>query len=133
MLGRAPARLIDAQDSSIEHAVAQRLLAQRGKAGARFLRNDPAAAGAVIEIFEDHPGIVERGPVVQNEHRNFAERILPAHAVGGIDGVGRLDLHGAIEPEHAGGNSNLTAERGGVGGAQDHRGNPIVGGALARA
>src|SRR6202030_3195913 len=68
MLGRPPAAFINPQDPRIEQAVAQRLLAKCREALGRRGWNGAAAAGAVIEIFEDYAGIVERGPVLEDQH-----------------------------------------------------------------
>ena len=75
------------------------------------LRNDPAAAGAMIEIFEDHPGIEQHRAVLEHERRDLAERILLPDRVVGIGGVGGLDRDLAIEAEQAGGDPDLADER----------------------
>src|SRR6266571_1083996 len=48
-LRRPPAAFIDSQNACIHKAVGERLLAQRQEARRRLGRNDPAAAGAMIE------------------------------------------------------------------------------------
>ena len=53
---------------------------QRREARVRLPRNDLAAAGAVIEILEDHRRIVEHGAVLDDQRGNLAERILLADA-----------------------------------------------------
>jgi hypothetical protein len=49
-------------------------------------------------VFENDARIVERGPVLGDQHRNFAERILPPHAVVEVGGVGGLDRHLVAKP-----------------------------------
>src|SRR5262245_8284334 len=49
VLGRPPAALVDLQDRGIEHAVAECLQPERGKARVRLARDDLVAAGAMIE------------------------------------------------------------------------------------
>jgi hypothetical protein len=121
LFGRAPAAFVDRQDRGIENAVAQRLHAQRCEALRGFTRDDLAAAGAVIEIFEDHPRIVKRAAILGDQHGNLAERVLPAHRVARIHRVGRLDLD-VVDPEHGQGDRHLAAEWRGRCGTQDHHG-----------
>ena len=111
LLGRTIAALIDQQQAGIENAVAQRLQPQRREARLRFARNDAAAAGEMIEIFQDHARVVIGGAVVEDQRRDFSDRILHADAVGRIVEIGfaHVDLVG--EPEHAGGDAHLAAER----------------------
>jgi len=74
-------------------------------------RDDLAAAGAMIEIFQDHPRVEQRGTVLQDQHRNLADRVLPPQWLGVVGGVGLFDLDIAVEPQHAGCDRNLAAER----------------------
>jgi hypothetical protein len=53
---RPPAAFIDRQNRCVENTVAEGLQAQRPEALA-IARNDLAAAGPVVEIFENYPGI----------------------------------------------------------------------------
>jgi len=77
MLARAPTRLIHGEDRSIENAIGQRLQPQRSKPRPCLARNDPAAASKFVKKFEDDAGVVVGGAVFGNQHRNFAEWILP--------------------------------------------------------
>src|SRR5579885_1362929 len=58
--------LVNEQHTGIEDTVAQRLQTQRRKARRSVGGNDFAAAGEMIEILEDHTGIVKRRAVVEN-------------------------------------------------------------------
>ena len=89
--------------SACRRSAAKRALGSR--------RNDLAAAGAMIEIFEDHARIEQRRAVLEHQRRNLAERILLPHAIAGVHGVGRLDPDLVVEAEHAGGEPDLAAER----------------------
>src|SRR5215472_3205125 len=91
MLGRAPSGLVHREDRSVENAIAQRLQPQRRETCVRLARNDPAAAGTLVKKFKDDAGVVIGGAVFGNQHRNFAERILPAERVGRIISIGGLD------------------------------------------
>jgi hypothetical protein len=84
----APAALVNLQYRCIHQTVAQRLQRQRREAGGRVSRNDPAAAGAMIEIFDDHLRVEERRSILEDQDRNLAERILPAQRIGRLHRVG---------------------------------------------
>jgi hypothetical protein len=73
-------------------------------------RNDAAAVGAMIEIFQDHARIEQHSAVFEHQCRNLAERILLPHAIAGIHGVGRLDPDLMVETEHAGADPDLANE-----------------------
>jgi hypothetical protein len=90
------------EDRRIEDAVGERLEAKRLETRLRVLRNDAAAAGQGVEIFEDDRQIVDPAAVVKLHDRDLAERILLAQRIGVLGG-GRLD---AILPSRP---STLTA------------------------
>ena len=106
--------------TGIENAVAQRLQPQRLEARLRLARNNAAAAGQMIEIFQDHPRVVIGGAVVEDQRRNFSDRILRPDAVGRVVEIGfaHVDLVG--EPEQAGRDAYLAAERRSGRGSEDH-------------
>ena len=70
---RAPAALVDLDQRRIHDAVGQRLLRAAPRSDPMPGGIDFAAAGEMIEIFEDDARIVERLAVLQNERR-----ILPS-------------------------------------------------------
>ena len=111
-LGRPPTAFVHQQDRGIHHAVGERLQAQGGKTRVGVVGKDAAAAGAMIEIFQDHPGIEQHRAVLEQKRRDFAERILLAHAVARVHRVGGLDRDVAVEPEHVRRNPDLAHERG---------------------
>src|SRR5262249_22555508 len=84
---------------------------QGRKARVGLLRNDAAAAGAVIEIFQDHAGIEQHRAVFEQQRRNLAERILLPQRVARTHRVGGRDGDLALEPEHAYGDLDLAYER----------------------
>src|SRR5580658_3294167 len=86
----------------------------------RLARDDLAAAGAVVEIVEDHPRIVERGAVLDDHRRYLAERVLLAQAVLRVAGIGGFDPHVAVEAEEQQRDAHLAGERGRRRGTQDH-------------
>lgn len=123
--GRTKPRLVNLQNRGIEQAVAERLQQIGGKPRLRIGRHDLAAAGAQIEIIEDHPRVVVADTVFGDQHRNLSERILLPHAVIRIIGVGRLYVDLLVETEQRGGNPRLAAERRWWRGTQNHHdGNP---------
>ena len=95
-------------------------------------RHDLAAAGAGVEIIEDDARVVERGAVLGDKHRNFAERILQPDAVGGVAGVGGFDLHVVVEAEPGNRYPHLAPERRGRRGTQNHHGSTIIESLLRR-
>ena len=117
-LGRPHAALVDLQDGGIHDAVGERLQAQHLEAPGAG-RNDPPAAGEVVEIFEDHPGIVEGEAVLEDQHRDLAERVLPAQGILRVGGVGHHHLDAAGEAEMVHGDLDLAAEGRSGGRAQD--------------
>ncbi len=108
---RPPAAFVDHEDLCVRHAVGERLQAQGGEPRRGLAGDDFSAAGAVIQVFDDHARIVERGAVFQEQHGHLAERILPSQRVGGIVGVRRLNANLAGEAEHACRKLHLAAER----------------------
>ena len=70
-----------------------------------------AMTGTFIKELEDDAGIVIGGAVFGNQHRNFAERILPAERVGKVGGIGRLDPRLAIKSQNRDCNPHLPPER----------------------
>ena len=96
--GFAPALLVDLQDRRVHDAVGERLPGQRVEAaGPR--RDELAAAGEHVEIFEDDAAVVEGCAVLEHQRRDLAERILPRSVVVGIGGVGGDDLDAVRKPE----------------------------------
>src|SRR5262249_30569589 len=89
-------------------------------------RHDAAAAGTMIEIFEDHAGIEQHRAVLEHERRDLAERVLLANGVARAHGVGRLDGDLALEPEHGGGDPHLADERRGWRAAKCQHGIPVT-------
>src|SRR5689334_18699839 len=63
MLACAPSRLVDREDRGVENAVGERLQPQGGEPRGGFARNDLAAAGALVEEFEDDSRIIISGAV----------------------------------------------------------------------
>src|SRR5436190_4032391 len=83
-LGRTPTALVDQKNRGIHQTVGEGLQAQSGKACARIGRDDAAAAGAMIEIVEDHSRIEQHRAVLEHERRNLAQWILLPHRVARI-------------------------------------------------
>ena len=111
LVGRPVTALVDQQQAGIENAVAQRLQPQRREARLRLARNDAAAAGEMIEIFEDHARVIIGGAIIEDQHRDFSDRILCAYAIGGIVEIGFAHFDLVREPKQAGGDARLAAER----------------------
>ncbi len=65
----------------------------------------------MIEHFQDHARIVIGGAIVEDQHGDFAERILPADFVGRIVEIGlaRFDFVG--EPQETDGDADFADER----------------------
>ncbi len=112
LFGGPVAALIDDENRRIHDAIGERLQPQRVDAGLEIRWDDFAAAGQVIEIFENDRRIEDRAAVIEDENGDFAERILLAHRIGRILGRGRFDFDLAIESKHAHGDAGLAAERG---------------------
>src|SRR5512133_3348451 len=124
-LGRTPAAFVDQKNRGIHQTVGEGLQAQSGKARARIGRDDAAAAGAMIEIVEDHSRIEQHRAVLEHERRNLAQWILLPHRVVRIHRIRGLDGDVAIEAEHARGNAHLTDKRRGGRAAQRQHGDTI--------
>jgi hypothetical protein len=88
-------------------------------------RNDPAAAGAMIEIFDDRPRVEERRSILEDQDRNLAERILPAQRIGRLHRVGPLDGDVALQAKQARRKPDLAAKRRGRSRAQNHHGRQV--------
>ena len=67
------AALVDLQQRRIHDAVGKRLIAQGRERPAPFGMTPPAS-GQMIEIIDDHAGIVEHLAVLQDQRRDLAER-----------------------------------------------------------
>ena len=106
------------------HSACNRNAASRDAASRGTILPPPAQG---IEILEDDAGVVIRIAVLGEQHRYFAQRILPPHAVVGIGRVGSLDLHVLIEAEHGDRNPYLAAERRRRRGTQNHHRGTITG------
>jgi len=89
--------LIADQQCGVVYPVAQRLQAQRretlrGSAG-KSLR-----ASEMIQIFSDDAAVVEPTSRPPAQARDFAERILRANAVGGVERFGSRDSMRSVSP-----------------------------------
>ena len=71
-------------------------------------RNELAAAGQIIEIFEDHRAVVNRPTVLQHQSRNLAERVLCSQTVVWVAGVGRDELDPICETKHRRSDANFS-------------------------
>ena len=117
---RSPAALVDQQDRSIKDAVAKCVQALRCDALHAAARQDAPAAGKFVETFEDHARVVDRRAVVEDQHRNLAERVLRPHAVHGIVGVGILERDAVGQAAEGGADPRLAPEGRSRHAAQDH-------------
>ena len=77
----------------------------------------------MVEILDDDPGVVERLAVLENERRDFAERVLLPQDIGLVVGVGRVRRQAVGKTEEGGGDLHLAAEGGsGCGTKNEHDG-----------
>ena len=82
---RAARCLIADQQCGVVYPVAQRLQAQRRETLRGIGGKEPSPASEMIQIFSDDAAVVERRAVLQHKRGDFAERILRANAVGGLE------------------------------------------------
>ena len=89
------------------HSACNRSAAKRAFGSRGMMRPPPAT---MIEIIQDHGRVVQDVAVIEDQRRNFAERILYADAVGRIVEIGfaHVDLVG--EAEQTGRDAHLAAE-----------------------
>ncbi len=104
---RAREVLVTDEQRRVAQAVAERLQPQGRKAPRGLGGKELSAAGEMVEIFGDHPAVVERRAVLQRQRRDFAERILRADAVVRVGEVDAGDRDAVREPEHGGGDADL--------------------------
>ena len=79
----------------------------------------------MIEILNNHRRVVIGIAVFGDQHRNFAERILHAHAVGGIFEIDRTHVDLGCEAQQVCRDADFAGERRSRAGTQDHHGNII--------
>ena len=111
-IGGAMTALIDNQDGGVENAVAQRLQRERVTARRPAVRNDDAAAGDVVEIFEDDPAVIDGAVIVGDQHRYFAERVVLPQHVPRVHRIGAHEGDAFREAEMQDGHAHLAGERG---------------------
>jgi hypothetical protein len=73
--------LVAAQQHGIEHALQQRVIGLRFPARRSGCRDQFAAAGEIVEIFDDDVGIEDDVAIVEDQHRQFLQRIDVARVV----------------------------------------------------
>jgi hypothetical protein len=79
-----------------------------------------AAAGDVVEIFEDDAAVEYRLAVVGDQRRNFSERIVAPQGVGGVHRIGLDHLDAVRQPEVGDRHADLAAEGRRWGNAKQH-------------
>ena len=89
----AEAALVDLQQRRIHDAVGERLIAQGGEPPGPS--DDAPSSGQMIEIIDDHAGIVEHIAVLQDERRDLSQRVLLADRIRRIQRI-RIDDLNAI-------------------------------------
>ena len=83
---------ITEQQSRVANPVAERLQAQRGETARGIGWEKSIPTGEMVEIFGDDAAVIERRTILQHQHRDFAEQILHADAIGGIGEIDAGDL-----------------------------------------